>query len=356
MTLRALLGLSVSALILIACDPAEEGVLPEASPPEAVEQQPEQNGEVESDAGLQADMGMAEPVALGADLPAPAFAVDVPGGNLVRYLQCITGGVGAVVVSAHRGGPLPGWPENALETFANTLAHGPMMLEMDIRQTADGVLMIMHDDSLDRTTTGEGAIRETEWADIQTLSLIDDEGEVTAFRAPSLDEVLDWARGRAILQLDVKRDVDVADVVEAVRRNNAEGFAKIITYNAEDAVTVSEQGEGIVFSLQITEPGQLDALIEAGGDRDRLIAWTGIGRDRREELWSHLQREAILVSAGTMWRLDDDIRESGDPAPFLDFTEGYVDILATDLHIQAYDVLQTRQDTVAAFRACVQEF
>jgi hypothetical protein len=146
--------------------------------------------------------------------------------------------------------------------------------------------------------------------------------------------------------------VDVADVVEAVRRNNAEGFAKIITYNAEDAVTVSEQGEGIVFSLQITEPDQLDALIEAGGDRERLVAWTGIGRERRDALWSMLTEQGLLVSAGTMWRLDDDIRESGDPAPFLDFTEGLVDILATDLHIEAYDVLQTRQDAVAAFRGC----
>jgi glycerophosphoryl diester phosphodiesterase len=350
MTLRALLGLSASALILIACDPAEEGVLPEASPPEAVEQQPEENGEAE--AGLQDDLAMAEPVALGTDLPAPAFAVQAPGGDLHAYLQCVTGREGAVIVSAHRGGPLPGWPENAIEPFANTLAHGPMMLEMDIRQTADGVLMMMHDDSLERTTTGTGSVAGTDWADIQTLNLIDDEGAVTAFRAPSLDEVLDWARGRAILQLDVKRDVDVADVVEAVRRGNAEGFAKIITYNAEDAATVSEQGEGIVFSLQITEPDQLDALIEAGGDRERLVAWTGIGRERRDALWSMLTEQGLLVSAGTMWRLDDDIRESGDPAPFLDFTEGLVDILATDLHIEAYDVLQTRQDAVAAFRGC----
>jgi glycerophosphoryl diester phosphodiesterase len=68
---------------------------------------------------------------------------------------------GFVAVSAHRGGPGPGLAENAIPTFRNTLiAARGAFLEVDVSQTADGVLVLMHDDRADRTTTGTGAIKK----------------------------------------------------------------------------------------------------------------------------------------------------------------------------------------------------
>ena len=94
-----------------------------------------------------------------------------------------------------------------LSSAANTLAQGPLILELDLRRTADGVIVLMHDETLDRTTTGTGDISQMSFADLAQFQLVDNEGEVTPYRIPSLSEVLNWARGRALVQLDVKRTV-----------------------------------------------------------------------------------------------------------------------------------------------------
>ncbi len=85
---------------------------------------------------------------------------------------------GQTVVAAHRGGPEPGFAENAIPTFENTLTQAPALLEIDIRETSDGALVLMHDDTLERTTTGAGAVREATLAELQALSLEDETGDV----------------------------------------------------------------------------------------------------------------------------------------------------------------------------------
>ncbi|MFQ5569800.1 MAG: glycerophosphodiester phosphodiesterase family protein, partial [Rhodothermales bacterium] len=101
------------------------------------------------------------------------------------------------LVSAHRGGPMPAYPENALETFEHTLRYTPALIECDVRMTRDSVLVLMHDDTLDRTTTGRGAVAAHRFADLRTLLLVDNLGIRTPFRIPTLDETLAWAEGRA---------------------------------------------------------------------------------------------------------------------------------------------------------------
>ncbi|MEM1410563.1 MAG: glycerophosphodiester phosphodiesterase family protein, partial [Pseudomonadota bacterium] len=90
------------------------------------------------------------------------------------YLSCLEGR--AVVVSAHRGGPAPGYPENAVETFVHTLSQVPALIETDVRETKDGVLVLMHDDTVDRTTTGTGAVASMTLQAIKDLYLVDNEG------------------------------------------------------------------------------------------------------------------------------------------------------------------------------------
>lgn len=283
--------------------------------------------------------------------PEPALPVAAPQGGLMDFLRCAT--ENAVLISAHRGGVEPGYPENAIETFANTVAHAPMLLEMDVRRSADGVLLLMHDDTLDRTTTGRGRVDAADWAEIAALNLIDDEGSVTGFHPPSLEDVLEWARGRAIIQLDVKRDVDIAEVVEAVIAHDAQGYAKIITYNDEDALTVSRNGPDIVYSLSVSGEDDIETLRAAGGDITRLVGWTGLGRELDPELRATLEADDIPVSFGALWRLDDDVRETGDASVYQALLEQGVDILATDLHREAYDALEAVQDTGATVRLCL---
>ena len=97
--------------------------------------------------------------------------------NLPAYFDCLRES-GATAISAHRGGPAPGFAENAIPTFENTLRAAPgTFLEVDIAQTADGVLVLMHDDRADRTTTGTGAIADLDMARLLTFQLEDDNGQ-----------------------------------------------------------------------------------------------------------------------------------------------------------------------------------
>lgn len=62
------------------------------------------------------------------------------------------------LVSAHRGGAVPGYPENCIATFEHTLESAYSMLEIDLRYTKDGHLVLHHDPTLNRTTTGTGPV------------------------------------------------------------------------------------------------------------------------------------------------------------------------------------------------------
>jgi glycerophosphoryl diester phosphodiesterase len=87
-------------------------------------------------------------------------------------------------VVAHRGAS-GNFPENTLLAFAHGLADGADALELDVRTTADNVPVVLHDESLDRTTNGTGLLRSTRFADLRRLDA--GRGE----RIPSLSEVLE---------------------------------------------------------------------------------------------------------------------------------------------------------------------
>jgi glycerophosphoryl diester phosphodiesterase len=71
-------------------------------------------------------------------------------------------------IIAHRGGTGLG-PENTIETFRRSLAAGADTLDMDIRTTKDGRLVVIHDATVDRTTDGTGTVRELNLADVKKL-------------------------------------------------------------------------------------------------------------------------------------------------------------------------------------------
>jgi glycerophosphoryl diester phosphodiesterase len=95
-------------------------------------------------------------------------------------------------VAAHRGGAAL-WPENSLAAFRGALALGVDALEFDVHPTADGELVVIHDATLERTTTGHGAVAEATLAEVRALRLRGRDGTVTEQMVPTLAEVLDLA-------------------------------------------------------------------------------------------------------------------------------------------------------------------
>ncbi len=292
----------------------------------------------------------APPLASFDDLPAPRVAIETGRAGIPAFLACLRAR-NVTLVSAHRGGPVPGYPENALETLARTMSIGPMLLEIDVAASRDGTLFLMHDDTLERTTTGDGPLRSQSWASIRGLMLEDNDGRRTAFNPPRLTDVLAWADGRAIVQLDVKRATPLEAVIEAIRDSGAHGHALIIVYSVEDAARVHRLDPAIMLSVSVDEADDLEALDDAGVRLDRIMAWQGL-RALQPALIMALHERAIPVNFGTLWQIDEAIAERNADTLYARIADLGVDILATDRHEEAYAALNARTDTVAGVTAC----
>jgi len=126
-----------------------------------------------------------------------------------------------IVAIAHRGEHLQ-HPENTIAAFRAAVDAGADFFELDVRTTADGKLMLMHDRSVDRMTGGKGDVRKMTFEDLRKLEVGVNLGPGFAgSRIPTLDEALAFARGRIGVYIDSK-DISAEDAVAAVKRNDME--------------------------------------------------------------------------------------------------------------------------------------
>ena len=103
-------------------------------------------------------------------------------------------------IAAHRGGARL-WPENSLTAFRGALGLGVDLVELDVHQTRDGEVVVVHDPTLERTTTGRGAVRDLTWAELSPVTIRGTTGE----RLPRLAEVLALLRPTPVgLLLEIK--------------------------------------------------------------------------------------------------------------------------------------------------------
>jgi glycerophosphoryl diester phosphodiesterase len=243
------------------------------------------------------------------------------------------------MVSAHRGGPYPGFPENAIETFANVLKYTPAIIELDVAMTKDSVLVLMHDDDLERTTTGKGKVNEVTFEYIQSLFLEDNEGNLTDFKVPTLDEALTWSKGKTLLTVDIKRSVPFEKIVEAVRKNKAETHAALITYSFEAAKKLHRMAPDLMLSVTIRNEEEIGRLEQTGIPWRRVIAFTGV-TERSQGFNKALHDKGVFTILGTLGNLDKSAEARGDEL-YINFIQNGADILATDRPIEAAKAIQT---------------
>lgn len=109
-----------------------------------------------------------------------------------------------IVISGHRGGMMPGYPENCVESCEKTLSMMPTFFELDFSFTKDSVMVLMHDLTVDRTTTGKGKVEDYTFDEIQKLNLVDRSGNVTPYKIPTLKSILEWGKDKVVFNFDNK--------------------------------------------------------------------------------------------------------------------------------------------------------
>jgi len=269
-------------------------------------------------------------------VPAPVapdvrHVIHIPEGGLKAFLRWTPTRI--PLVSHHRGGPAPGFPENAIEAMDNALKYGPGLMEVDVAQLADGTLILLHDNTLDRTTTGTGAAAEKSWSEVKGLRLKDQNGLVTNFRIPLLVDVLRWSKGRAILTLDIKPSTDFSAVVRAVVETGSQDYVAAIAYTLDQALQFHRQAPDMPITITMRNLDEIKAVESSGIPSANIVAWTGT-KPLPAALYQTLHGKGWRVIMGTLGRgsnaIDNQIAANDNDKRYLEIYQSGVDIIATD--------------------------
>ena len=174
---------------------------------------------------------------------------------------------------AHRG-LSHACPENTLPAFGAAIALGVAEIEFDLWLSRDGVPVVCHDKTVDRTTDGEGAIGDLDWPKIQKLDAGKYAGELWRDgRVPKLEEVLDFAGQSVGLNIHIKDPGSEGALVRMVCQEIMSRDLMRLAYIAGDASVLSVAREvapdvkRCCLAGQNTPDHQVDLAVEYGCER-----------------------------------------------------------------------------------------
>jgi len=263
---------------------------------------------------------------------------------LAAYFDCVRES-GGVAISAHRAQSGEDQPENSIQAIETTGRAIPgAIVEIDAALTRDGLLVLMHDDSLDRTTTGNGLVADNTLAQVKATRLEAPDGTLTDAAPPTLAEAL-AAAGRvgAIASIDLKPSSEAAtvalarQVVDEVRRSSAADRVILITYSAEAARAVAAMAPEMMISAGLSDVSGLEGL-----NALQILAWTGAGRPN-PALWRAVADRGVEAQFGTLGgsdrALDRVYAADGDVSEYRTLFDQGVTVIATDTPLAVKSVL-----------------
>jgi glycerophosphoryl diester phosphodiesterase len=212
----------------------------------------------------------------------------------------------AFVVIAHRGNHTRAH-ENTLTALEHAIEAGADYAEIDVRKTADGHYVLMHDSRVDRMTDGHGLVAELTLAQVKTLSVRDlKRPEIPPDKVPTLEEALARIKGRLHLYLDFKAG-DRADVAKRIRRAGVD--RQVLVY--DDASRVEEWHRTCPDLPVITSPPETlktaAALVDFA-EKSKIEVLDGD--------WTAYTREMVQAAERAGIRVWPDIQEEKENADY----------------------------------------
>jgi glycerophosphoryl diester phosphodiesterase len=173
-------------------------------------------------------------------------------------------------IAAHRGGAAL-WPENSLRAFREAIALGCELVELDVHATRDGQVAVIHDATLERTTTGAGLVAEHPAAALRQICLRGPDGVATGETLPMLDDVLRLVAPTGVdllIELKARTPGFERSVLDAVTAEGLAARASVMCFQAEPLQRLRAMAPGLRTTLLV------------GRDRGRaastadLVEWT----------------------------------------------------------------------------------
>ncbi len=174
---------------------------------------------------------------------------------------------------AHRGASAYA-PENTIPAFRLALEQGAQGLELDVQRTADGVLVVIHDETIDRTSNGFGRVKDLSFEDLRRMDFSNGFIGHRNVRIPSLHEVLDL-----IVDRDAVLNVELKNAIEPYPGLELEVAAMVADAGLSERVLISSFNHPSLANLRgVVAPSQIGVLYSDGLYNPWQYAhWMGAG-------------------------------------------------------------------------------
>lgn len=179
-----------------------------------------------------------------------------------------------ILISGHRGGREAGFPENSIEGFQQVLSKSTAFFEIDPRLTKDSVIVLMHDETLDRTTNGTGKVSDYTWDELQAFRLLDFEGNITTAMIPKLEEVFEWTKKKTVVNLD-KKDVPMQMIVDLIKEKKVQNYVMLTVHTGAQARFFYDRLPGVMLSVFARNDAEYEDIAISGVPWENMIAYVG---------------------------------------------------------------------------------
>ncbi len=167
------------------------------------------------------------------------------------------------IVCAHRGWLSPTQVENSLPVMEKTAHAGVAMIEFDLRRSSDGVLYLLHDATLDRTTDATGPIKAMSSAELGRVHLREPGTGRVVEAIPTFDDLLTWAQHQEIqLMVDLK-DAPPGLVVADLKRYGLLSRALLLTFDEATERAALASDSQVRVSILTRTQAEVDQAIQA---------------------------------------------------------------------------------------------
>lgn len=230
---------------------------------------------------------------------------------------------GKVLIAAHRGAHLEA-PENSLKAFQETIDMGIDIIELDVRCSKDGQLVVIHDKTVDRTTNGKGAVDSLSFDEIRKLRLLN-KGKLTDLQVPTLREALLLAKGKILVDLDIKSASCIDKIMQEVKETGTENSCFFFVTKAQ-YVTRLKQYDPLFRTLLRTnsEKNAKEALASIKTEAIHIDT-----SHHTEEMVRFIKTKGARVWINALGEVDEKAA-AGNPAAFEEVLSKGANIIQTD--------------------------
>lgn len=161
-----------------------------------------------------------------------------------------------VLVCAHRGD----WryaPENSLLAIQHCIEMGVDIVEIDLQLSKDSIIVLMHDETLNRTSTGKGKISDYTYEELKKFRIRDGLGRATPYSIPTLEEAMLMAKGKILVNLD-KAEAFLPVVFPILKKT---GTVDHVIVGAYLSLAAMQQSAGVVLDSLLFMPKVNEATL-----------------------------------------------------------------------------------------------